>query len=124
MLENDERFLNELNQRYNLKLYRIGETLRAQSDAGLSTADAIRDLDPTQSSSWLGKGLRDVLEAQRGRPTAAVVVLTDGITTDGKTISEVADYARRKTVPLFLIGLGNDQPPRDLRLSELLVDEN
>ncbi|MEX2174040.1 MAG: hypothetical protein WD872_06740, partial [Pirellulaceae bacterium] len=67
--------------------------------------------------------LREVLEAQRGRPTAAVILLTDGVTTEGKSLSEVAQYARRKAVPLFLVGLGSDQPARDLRLSDLLVDE-
>ena len=76
-----------------------------------------------ETASRLGKGLRDVLDAQRGRPTAAVIMLTDGVTTEGKTIGEVAEYARRKAVPLYLVGLGNDKPPRDLRLSDLLVDE-
>jgi hypothetical protein len=71
----------------------------------------------------LGKGLREVLDAQRGRPTAAVIMLTDGVTTEGQTVSEVAEYVRRKSVPLYLVGLGNDQPPRDLRLSDLLVDD-
>ncbi len=27
---------------------------------------------------------KDILESQRGRPTAAVLLLTDGITTEGK----------------------------------------
>ena len=64
-----------------------------------------------------------MLEAQRGRPTAAVILLTDGITTEGKSLVEAAQYARRKTVPLFLVGLGSDRPARDLRLADLLVDE-
>ena len=66
---------------------------------------------------------KDILESQRGRPTAAVVLLTDGITTEGRSISEVAHYARRKGIPLFILGVGDERPPRDLRLSDLLVDE-
>ena len=33
------------------------------------------------------------------------------------------EYARRRGVPLFPIGLGSDQPVRDLKLSDLLVDD-
>ena len=76
-----------------------------------------------EPSSRLGKSLQDVLAIQRGRPTAALILLSDGVTTEGKTISEVAGEARRKAVPLFLIGLGNSRPPRDVRLADLLVDD-
>jgi hypothetical protein len=84
---------------------------------------AIEDADARQPASRLGNCLRDILEAQRGRPTAAVIMLTDGITTEGKSLLETAQYARRKTVPLFLVGLGSDRPARDLRLADLLVEE-
>ena len=33
------------------------------------------------------------------------------------------DYARRKGVPLFTVGLGSEQPVRDLELADLLVDD-
>ncbi len=35
----------------------------------------------------------------------------------------MAHYARRKGIPLFILGVGDERPPRDLRLSDLLVDE-
>ncbi len=123
LLENDQAFLRSLSQRYNLKIYRIGDSARGESDAEGTYGEFIKSLEASQTSSRLGKCLRDVLELQRGRPTAGIVLLTDGITTDGKKIGEVADYARRKSVPLYLVGLGNDQPPKDVRLSDLLVDD-
>jgi hypothetical protein len=49
--------------------------------------------------------------------------LTDGINTDGPPLADATDYARRRGVPLFSIGLGSQQPLRDLRLSDLLVDD-
>ncbi len=130
-LEDDARRLRELESRYNIKLYRLGSSARpwgpradqAEGDRTEELAQAIAAIRAEQPSSRLGTGLRDVLEAQRGRPTAAVLLLTDGITTEGRTLSEVAEYARRKTVPLLLVGLGDEQPPRDLRISDLLVDE-
>ncbi len=123
LLENDNKLLASLSSKYNLKFYRIGSTARIEAIDVESLAEVIRDIPAEQSESRLGKCLRDVLEFQRGRPTAAVIVLTDGITTDGKSIGEVADYARRKSIPLYVVGIGNDQPPRDVRLADLLVDD-
>ncbi len=132
LLEQDGQLVRQLAGHYNVKVYLVGGSARslapAESDAAATPAarawePVFRGLEPRETSSRLGKGLRDVLESQRGRPTAAVILLTDGVTTEGKTIGEVADYARRKAIPLFLVGLGNDQPPRDLRLDDLLVDE-
>jgi hypothetical protein len=51
------------------------------------------------------------------------VLLTDGINTEGPGLAEAATYARRRSVPLYFVGLGDDRPARDLRLSDLLVDD-
>lgn len=133
LLENGGEKIEALSQKYNLKLYVVGGSARARSYAASDTrtgkdgeetvAAVIRSIDPKQPTSRLGKGVRDVLETQRGRPTAAIILLTDGITTEGKTVAEAAQYARRKAVPLFVVGLGNEKPPRDVRLSDLLVDD-
>ena len=85
--------------------------------------DALRDLQPTAAASRLGMCLRDILDAQRGRPTAAIILLTDGVTTEGQTLGDTAELARRKSIPLFLVGVGSERPPHDLRLSDLLVDD-
>ena len=67
--------------------------------------------------------MRAVLDDLRGTTPAAIVLMTDGINTDGPSLSDAAQYARRRGVPLFPIGLGSDQPVRDLKLSDLLVDD-
>ena len=42
---------------------------------------------------------------------------------DGPSLAEAAAYAGRKGVPLLLVGLGSDRPVRELKLSDLLVDD-
>ena len=133
LLENDGRVIAQLQKKYNLKVYAVGGSARVRTytetnepagDETVETATGvIRSIEAREDTSRLGKGVRDVLEAQRGRPTAAVILLTDGVTTEGKTVAEAAQYARRKAVPFYIVGLGNEKPPRDLRLSDLLVDE-
>ncbi len=116
-------WLEQLRDKYNVKCYLLGSTARVQSGASGSLEEKLRVAQADQPTSRLGDGLQNILEAQRGRPTAALVLLSDGVTTEGKSISEVAHYARRKGIPLFLLGVGDQRPPRDLRLSDLLVDE-
>jgi hypothetical protein len=123
LLENDAALLAELARRANLRFYLAGGSARAIGGEPAEIRAALRQATPDQNASRLGNCLRDVLEAQRGRPTAAVIFLTDGVTTDGKSLLDAAQYARRKTVPLFFIGLGSDRPARDLRLADLLADE-
>ncbi len=123
LLEPGAGWLEHLRDKYNLKVYLLGTTARVQSGSVSSLEETIRAVQAEQLSSRLGDGLQNILEAQRGRPTAALVLLSDGVTTEGKSIAEVAHYARRKGIPLFLLGVGDQRPPRDVRLSDLLVDE-
>jgi hypothetical protein len=123
LLRGDSDLLKQLGERYNLRFFQTAATARPAADDIPALPDSIRLLSAEQPASRLGDSVREVLEAQRGRPTAAIILLTDGVTTEGKPLSDAAQYARRKGVPLFLVGLGSDQPTRDLRLSDLLVDE-
>ncbi|MGD9723694.1 MAG: VWA domain-containing protein [Pirellulales bacterium] len=115
--------LSKIESDYQLKLYFVSSAARAQSGSLAELRQAVRDAQPRGESSRLGAGLRRVLADLRGTPPAAVVYLTDGINTDGEALADAARYSRRKGVPLFTVGLGSEQPVRDLELADLLVDE-
>jgi len=123
LLENDAALLAELGRLYHLRFYLAGKSARALAYDDAISDSSLREVSASQSSSRLGDCLRDVLDAQRGRPTAAIIFLTDGVTTEGQPLPAAAQYARRKAVPLYLVGLGSDRLPRDLRLTDLLADE-
>jgi uncharacterized membrane protein len=123
LLDPSRGWLSNLREQYNLKLYLLSTSARIQSGTEKEQEATVRAMEASGEFSRLGNGLQDILESQRGRPTAAVVLLTDGVTTEGKPISEVAHYARRKQIPLFIVGVGDERPPRDARLSDLLVDD-
>jgi hypothetical protein len=93
-----------------------------QSDAP-GVIEELRTATPQGETTRLGGGIRSVLDQLRGSSPAALVVLTDGINTDGPSLADGAEYARRRGVPLFFIGTGSDRPVRDLRLSDLMVDD-
>lgn len=123
-----EPLLGQLQQRYNIKYYRLAATPRLETARGDELLREVRQAEispdnPQHAASRLGIGLRAILEGQRGRPTAAAVLLTDGITTEGRTLGETANYARQMDIPLYLIGIGNEQPARDVRLADLVADD-
>jgi hypothetical protein len=116
-------WLNQFSEHYTLKGYLISSSTRIHNWRDGTATQAWLPLEAGQPVSRLGRGIRTVLEMQRGRPTAAIVCLTDGITTEGQSIAEVSDYARQRNTPLFLVGLGDDQPARDLRVKDVLLDD-
>lgn len=123
LLDKRSDLLSAIARRYRLKLYFVSSAVRAQAGSLTELGDAVRQLEPRGESSRLGAGLRHVLGDLRGTPPAAIVLLTDGINTDGLSLGDAARYARRKGVPMFTVGLGSENPVLDLELADLLVDE-
>ncbi len=123
LLDKGTNLLASVARNYRLKLYFVSSAARPQSGSLDELRDSVRALQPRGENSRLGGGLRRVLGDLRGTPPAAVVYLTDGINTDGESLADAALYARRKGVPLFTVGVGSEQPVRDLELADLLVDE-
>lgn len=121
LLESNEKLLKELQARYRLKVVRMSETARTIDLK--SAAQNVIAIEAKQPASHLGDSLREVIEMQRGRPTASIVMFTDGITTEGSSLQDAAVYARRKSIPLYFVGIGNERPSIDLQLADLLADE-
>ena len=120
--------LRELQKKHRVRLYRVSNTARplAAIDRPEQVADALKQLrkiEPTGDQSRLGAGIRQVLTELRGFAPTAILLLSDGQVTDGETVSKAAEFAGRKDVPLFTVGLGSSDAPRDIDLSELLVDD-
>lgn len=123
LLHEKAKTLRWLAAHYNVKFYWIGPSARVVSGRVDQWITKLQAVQPAGRSSRLGRCLYDILLTQRGRPTAAVVVLTDGVTTEGKTLGEVAGEVHDRLAPMFFVGLGDEHPPLDVRLADMLVDE-
>src|SRR5205085_2209689 len=75
-------------------------------------------------STQLGTAVQQVLNDFRGSSLAAVIALTDGITTEGEDLASVSRKALQMGVPLFFIGLGDDHDVRALKLHDLQVESS
>jgi len=122
------RVLRELQKQNKVRLYLTSGSPRLLSEIDkpedLSPSlDKLKKVEPTGGQTRLGASLRQVLTELRGAPPSAVLLLSDGQTTDGESLAKAAELAARKGVPVFPLGLGSPQPARDLELTELLVDD-
>jgi hypothetical protein len=128
ILKDQAKLIRELQKQRRVRLYRVSNsaTLVAEIDRPAEIGQAIeklRSVEATGSQSRLGDGIRQVLTELRGSPPSAVVLLSDGQTTEGESLPKAAELAAKKDVRLFTIGLGSAEPSRDLELTELLVDD-
>ncbi|MBV8487195.1 MAG: VWA domain-containing protein, partial [Planctomycetaceae bacterium] len=128
ILKDNARLLEELRKQHRVRLYLVSNSARLLAEVGRpgEIAEASRKLRAAQakgSQSRLGDATRQVLTELRGAPPSAIVLLTDGQTTEGEPLSKAAELSARKGVPVFTIGVGSAEKARDLELTELLVDD-
>jgi hypothetical protein len=128
LLNDDAGVLRTLQKQNKLRLYLSSTSLRllAEIDTPEELGPALEKLRAVEakgSQTRLGDNVRAVLTELRGAPPSAIVLLTDGQTTDGETLAKAAEFAERKGVKLYPIGLGNPEPARDLELADLLVED-
>lgn len=87
---------------------------------------AVRDLQAAEENdtSQLGKAVRQVINDFRGSSLAAIVMLTDGVTTEGEDLIKVSTYSSQMGVPLYFIGVGDAHDVRDVYLDNLRAEDS
>lgn len=123
LLERDGAVLRSLRKDHKLRLYYTTGATRAQESEPSGLVEELRGREPKGETTQLGATLRGVFDDLRGMPPAAVILLTDGVNTEGPSLDEAAEWAVRKGVPLFTVGLGDQKPIRDVQLTDLLVED-
>ncbi|MDO4558329.1 MAG: VWA domain-containing protein [Planctomycetia bacterium] len=82
-----------------------------------------RDRSPGLPQTPLGDALRSVILPESEESPVAVILMTDGIVTNGESLTRVAVRAHHAGVPLFFAGIGRESPVRDFGLSGLSVGD-
>ena len=128
ILKDHSRLIRELEQKHKVRFYLVSNSTRllTEVDTPAQIPGAERKLlevEASGSQSRLGDAVRQVLTELRGAPPTAIVLLSDGQTTEGEPLGKAAELAERKGVPLYAIGLGSAERARDIELTELLVDD-
>jgi len=132
ILTNDEgAFLKRLVRNHKLRVYRFSENVVPLGGEFIEKDDIseliplLLDLSSDGSQTRPGPAVSKILDDLRGTRPSAIVILTDGITTttDDEKLSTIAETAREKLVPLYTVGIGSEEPIRDLHLYDMRADE-
>lgn len=133
MIHQEGRFLKDLQRYHRLYIYDFAaDARRFQSgeffgerdvDKALSVLKA--ELQPDGMTTNHRGSLKRIFDDFSGSPPAAVVLLTDGITTSGEAdrLSQAAALADKHSVQIFVVALGSTDPARDLQLSGILAPD-
>jgi hypothetical protein len=132
LTQNDSRFLRQLLKHHTLRLYGFANTaVRLASRDFVGPDDIpeltkrIRELKADGNQTRPGPAVRKVLEDFRGSPPAAIVVFSDGVasTGDADRLSLAAEAAAANFVPIDTVGLGSEQPARDIQLYDVTAED-
>lgn len=123
LLADDASLLSALSTSHNLRVFSMADGLRPLGTNSLGDLkQAVRDLEPDSTRSMLGSSLQQLIKLQRGRPTTAIIVFTDGTTTEGPSLAEAAREAALRSIPLVLVGVGSPAGPLDAKVDDLVAD--
>jgi uncharacterized membrane protein len=106
------------------RAHRIADVTAPEDVKGALDAIAGLSAEPANDSSQLGLAVRQVLNDFRGSSLASVIMLTDGVTTEGEDLVKVSRYARQMGVPLYFVGIGDSHEATDLYLHDLQVADS
>ncbi len=98
ILRDKAKLLRELEKQHKVRLYRVSNAAQVLTEvdrpADLERAvRLVRDLEASGDQSRLGDGLRHVLTELRGAPPSAIVLFTDGQTTEGEPLVKASEMA-------------------------------
>lgn len=132
LLQKDAQFLQELQKKHKLKLYHFSKECIPLGEKGLlgktdieQTQKLVKQLEPLGNETRPFHAVQKVLNDFRGTLPTAIIVLSDGISSTGDMdlLSRAGTLAKSKLVPIYPVGVGSEQPVRDLQLYDLLVDD-
>jgi hypothetical protein len=139
LLSSNPDWLTQLSKKNRLKIHIFhldpeGRALKL-TDASGAASDIVepRDLDRAQKAvatlepygtdSRLGTAVRQVIDYYRGAQLSGIIMFTDGVTTIDESLAPASEYAAQKGVPLFFVGIGEDQEAREIELRDLQVED-
>lgn len=109
----NDGLLKALKQNGKVVIYGFDENVRRITSADELKADG--------QFTNIFRGVRDMEAELRGMPLAAVVLMTDGGRNTGGTTQDAAAILAARGVPLYPVGLGNPNPPRDYEVVSVVA---
>ncbi len=126
-MKDKARLIQELQKQHKVRLYLVANSARLLAEVDrpadiLPAVQKLREVQGTGTQSRLGDDVRQVLTELRGAPPSAIILLSDGQTTEGETLAKAAELASAREYRSSR-SAWEARSLRDLELTELLVDD-
>ncbi|MDR1479198.1 MAG: hypothetical protein LBJ00_09670 [Planctomycetaceae bacterium] len=95
----------------------------AESDLLQLQLEALETLNANGEETNIGDALFDVLQLERGRPLAGVVVISDGRQNSGRATDSPLEMSANLRIPFYTIGVGAAKQPLNFRIVSFDVPE-
>ena len=82
------------------------------------------EVDDEGYSTDIGRALDDSAGGSPGGRLRAIVLLSDGAWNKGRDPSEVARVLGRLSIPVYVVGIGDADPPKDVALTAVRVPKS
>lgn len=123
--------ITKLRQKANVRIVGFAKELRPIADLPrLTDSDGppadldLSDLEATGNVTEIGESVYESVNELRGEKVSGVLLLSDGRDTGAKlTPEKAADRLARRKIPIYSVGIGNAEEPKDIRLYGLDVAE-
>lgn len=96
----------------------------ASTDSLPALIDALQGLSADGVRTDVAGAIAQVLEHAEGRPTAAIVLASDGQETESHGLRDVLAAARDRQIPIFPIRVGNPTRPTDVDVGPLRAESS
>lgn len=105
--------LSRLGEEGKVILYEFDETVRRTNSKV--------ELKPDGEFTNIYRGIHDMESELRGMPLASVILITDGARNSGGTTQDAAALLKARGVPLYVVGVGNPNPPTDFEIVRVVA---
>ncbi|MDQ6760554.1 MAG: glutamine amidotransferase [Acidobacteriota bacterium] len=109
----DTGLIRDLQQKFQVRLYRIGDHLERIGKTEQLTA--------SEPATHIGSDLKEVLGEAATLPIGAIVLLSDGSDNSGGIDLETLSEIRRRRIPVHTIGFGREQFGHDIELTDIQI---
>lgn len=117
------QWLDRLHRSYRPRVHLLSHSSQIQGLENSAARTPIVNGQPSAPTTELGNTVRRLLDHYAGTPPAAIVLVTDGINTDGPGLDDAARWARARQVPLFFVAVGEETAAPDIEVRDLIVED-
>ncbi|HEY7212878.1 MAG TPA: glutamine amidotransferase [Bryobacteraceae bacterium] len=108
-----DKLLKDLRNRFQVRLYKLG--------AGVERVASLDQLHTVETSTQIGRGLRELADESATLPIGSVVLLSDGADNAGGIDSATLAELRRRRLPVNAVGFGREKLDSDVELENVDV---